>query len=133
MSYSWVKPGLTGATSAFLLQTHSSPRLPKVALCSLGHPLDSRQSSGLVPGTSASAMGDPIHLLDLEWCSAPCLWIFFLTLGLLLTVCVWGWGEGCARRQLLGVSSFFPFGVSVPVDHLFGSTLCFDPSVGVPE
>lgn len=66
MSYSWVKPGLTGATSAFLWQTHSSPRLLKVPLCSSGHPLGSRQSSGLVPGTVASAMGDPIRLLDLE-------------------------------------------------------------------
>lgn len=62
LSYSWVKPGLTGATSAFLLKTCSSPGLPKAALCSLGHPLGSSQSSGM----AASAMGDPIHLLDLE-------------------------------------------------------------------
>lgn len=46
---------------------------------------------------------------------------------------MYGVGEGGVRGQLLGVSSFFPFGVSVPADHLFGSTLCFDPSVGVPE
>lgn len=39
----------------------------------------------------------------------------------------------CVCRQLLGVGSFFPFSVSVPVDHLVGLTPCFDLSVGVPE